>query len=184
MLPPIGRRRLLKYAAAGLSLTAMPAVAAAQTAVQRPPKQTSPDEFTVSTPVSIDVNARPLPSFDTRDRSRVRFGEPVHVFNNYYLHNTDVGVACQANAGCLVEGNYFEDVEEPVTNNYAGPSGRCVARNNVFFSRPSAGCIGSSRSRLCSAARRKLLLERFSLETWKMRPKLWSRRSEDRIFRA
>jgi pectate lyase len=63
---------------------------------------------------------------------RVRFGEPVHVYNNYYLHNTDVGVACQANAGCLVEGNYFENVEEPVTNHYAGPSGRCVARNNVF----------------------------------------------------
>jgi pectate lyase len=63
---------------------------------------------------------------------RVRFGEPVHVFNNYYLHNTDVGVACQANAGCLVEGNYFENVEEPVTNHYAGPTGRCVARNNVF----------------------------------------------------
>ncbi|HEV2782174.1 MAG TPA: hypothetical protein VGX25_22510 [Actinophytocola sp.] len=63
---------------------------------------------------------------------RVRFGEPVHVFNNYYFHNTDVGVACQADAGCLVEGNYFENVEEPVTNSYAGPSGRCVARNNVF----------------------------------------------------
>ncbi|MBG0829759.1 pectate lyase [Planomonospora sp. ID67723] len=63
---------------------------------------------------------------------RVRFGEPVHVFNNYYLYNTDTGVACQANAGCLVEGNYFERVEEPVTNSYAGPTGRCVARNNVF----------------------------------------------------
>ncbi|MEJ3743053.1 pectate lyase [Actinomycetes bacterium KLBMP 9797] len=63
---------------------------------------------------------------------RVRFGEPVHVFNNYYVYNTDVGVACQANAGCVVEGNYFEDVEEPVSNNYAGPAGRCVARNNVF----------------------------------------------------
>ncbi|WP_202919123.1 pectate lyase family protein [Saccharothrix deserti] len=63
---------------------------------------------------------------------RVRFGEPVHLFNNYYFHNTDVGVACQADAGCLIEGNYFEDVEEPVSNNYAGPSGRCVARNNVF----------------------------------------------------
>jgi pectate lyase len=63
---------------------------------------------------------------------RVRFGEPVHLYNNYYLHNTDVGVACQANAGCVVEGNYFEDVEEPVSNHYAGPSGRCVARNNVF----------------------------------------------------
>jgi pectate lyase len=63
---------------------------------------------------------------------RVRFGEPVHVYNNYYLHNTDVGIACQASAGCLVEGNYFENVEEPVSNHYAGPAGRCVARDNVF----------------------------------------------------
>jgi pectate lyase len=63
---------------------------------------------------------------------RVRFGEPVHVYNNYYLHNTDVGIACQANAGCMVEGNYFDNVEEPVSNHYAGPAGRCVARNNVF----------------------------------------------------
>ncbi|SDM45544.1 pectate lyase [Nonomuraea jiangxiensis] len=63
---------------------------------------------------------------------RVRFGEPVHVFNNYYVYNTDVGVACQANAGCVVEGNYFERVEEPVSDSYAGPAGRCVARNNVF----------------------------------------------------
>ncbi|MBG0564996.1 pectate lyase family protein [Actinoplanes aureus] len=63
---------------------------------------------------------------------RVRFGEPVHVYNNYFFYNTDTGVACQNNAGCLVEGNYFENVEEPVTNTYAGPAGRCVARNNVF----------------------------------------------------
>jgi pectate lyase len=63
---------------------------------------------------------------------RIRFGEPVHIFNNYYLHNTDIGVACQANAGCLVEANHFENVEEPVSNHYAGPAGRCVARNNVF----------------------------------------------------
>jgi len=63
---------------------------------------------------------------------RVRFGEPVHVYNNYYLHNTDIGVACQANAGCVVEGNYFENTEETVSNHYAGPTGRCVARNNVF----------------------------------------------------
>jgi len=63
---------------------------------------------------------------------RVRFGEPVHVYNNYYLHNTDIGIACQAGAGCLVEGNYFESVEEPVSNHYAGPAGRCVARDNVF----------------------------------------------------
>jgi pectate lyase len=35
---------------------------------------------------------------DPQRKPRVRFGEPVHVFNNYYLHNADVGVACQANA--------------------------------------------------------------------------------------
>jgi hypothetical protein len=75
MRTPIGRRRLLQYAAAGLSAAAVPAAALAQTAVQRPPKQAVADEFSVTAPVSIEVNARPLPSFDTRDRSRVRFGE-------------------------------------------------------------------------------------------------------------
>ena len=33
-----------------------------------------PDEYSVTAPVSIEVNARPMPSFDTRDRSHVRFG--------------------------------------------------------------------------------------------------------------
>ncbi len=75
---------------------------------------------------------------------RVRFGEPVHVYNNYFFHNTDVGVACQANAGCMVEGNYFENVEEPVSNHYAGPTGRCVARNNVFVGESGApDCSGT-----------------------------------------
>ncbi|MEU8106819.1 pectate lyase [Nonomuraea muscovyensis] len=76
---------------------------------------------------------------------RVRFGEPVHVYNNYYVYNTDTGVACQADAGCLVEGNYFELVEEPVTNSYAGPSGRCVARDNVFVESGQPDCGGSVR---------------------------------------
>lgn len=75
---------------------------------------------------------------------RVRFGEPVHVYNNYYVYNTDTGVACQNNAGCVVEGNYFEDVEEPVTNTYAGPAGRCVARDNVFVGESGApDCSGT-----------------------------------------
>jgi pectate lyase len=75
---------------------------------------------------------------------RVRFGEPVHVYNNYYVYNTDTGVACQNNGGCLVEGNYFEDVEEPVTNTYAGPNGRCVARNNVYVGESGApDCSGT-----------------------------------------
>jgi hypothetical protein len=71
----IGRRRLLSYAAAGLSVVSVPGAALAQTAVQRPPKQAAHDEFSVTAPVSIEVNARSLPSFDTRDRSRARFGE-------------------------------------------------------------------------------------------------------------
>jgi hypothetical protein len=70
----VSRRRFLKYSAAGLSVSAVPGFARAQTAVQAPPKRTTPDEFSVTAPVSIEVNARPLPSFDTRDRSHVRFG--------------------------------------------------------------------------------------------------------------
>ncbi|GIF66780.1 hypothetical protein Ais01nite_48150 [Asanoa ishikariensis] len=75
---------------------------------------------------------------------RARFGEPVHVYNNYFFYNTDTGVACQADAGCVVEANYFENVEEPVTNTYAGPRGRCVARGNVFAGESGAAdCSGS-----------------------------------------
>ena len=70
---------------------------------------------------------------------RVRFGEPVHVYNNYYFDNTDIGVACQTNAGCVVEGNYFENVEEPMTIHYAVPRGGCVQQLNVFVGERPAG---------------------------------------------
>jgi hypothetical protein len=63
----LGRRRFLKFTAAGLAVAAIPARAYAQ-------KPVAPDEFTVAAPVSIEVNARPIPAFDTRDRARVRFG--------------------------------------------------------------------------------------------------------------
>ena len=36
----------------------------------------------------------------------------MHVFNNYYFNN-EYGVASTCNAGVLVEGNYFENVDEP-----------------------------------------------------------------------
>jgi pectate lyase len=62
---------------------------------------------------------------------RVRFGEPVHVFNNYYLHITGYGVASQMNAGVLVENNYFDDVEKPTRNDVGGSAGRIVARGNI-----------------------------------------------------
>ena len=72
MRAPLSRRRFLEIAALGLSAAA--GTARAQTAVQPPPKPSAADEYSVSAPVSIEVNARPIPSFDTRDRSRVRFG--------------------------------------------------------------------------------------------------------------
>jgi len=68
MRAPLSRRRFLKLTAAGLSGAAMPATAHAQ-------KPLAADEFTVSAPVAIEVNARSIPSFTTSDRSRVRFGE-------------------------------------------------------------------------------------------------------------
>lgn len=61
------RRRFLKLTAAGLSGAAIPGVGHAQ-------KPVAPDEFTVTAPVTVEVNARPVASFDTGDRSRVRFG--------------------------------------------------------------------------------------------------------------
>ena len=62
---------------------------------------------------------------------RIRFGEPVHVYNNYFLHITGYGVASQMNAGVLVENNYFDDVEKPTRNDVGGTAGRIVARNNI-----------------------------------------------------
>jgi pectate lyase len=64
---------------------------------------------------------------------RVRFGEPVHVYNNYFRANELYGVASTMDAGVLVEGNYFENVPHPVLVGYgdSGP-GRVVQRGNVF----------------------------------------------------
>ncbi|MEV7227626.1 family 16 glycoside hydrolase [Polymorphospora sp. NPDC051019] len=75
---------------------------------------------------------------------RVRFGDPVHVFNNYFVYNTDVGVACQLNSGCVVEGNYFEDVEEPWSISYSGQRGRMIARDNVLAGSSEPGDAGGT----------------------------------------
>jgi hypothetical protein len=74
MRASLSRRRFLNFTAAGLSAMTMPTIAQAQTAVQPPAKPFKPDEHSVTAPVSIEVNARPLPAFDTRDRSHIRFG--------------------------------------------------------------------------------------------------------------
>ncbi|MBO3737478.1 pectate lyase family protein [Actinoplanes flavus] len=66
---------------------------------------------------------------------RVRFGEPVHVYNNYFNGNELYGVASTMNAGVVVEANSFNAVPYPCysTGGYAdsGP-GRLVQRANVF----------------------------------------------------
>ncbi|KJC60469.1 twin-arginine translocation pathway signal [Bradyrhizobium sp. LTSPM299] len=69
------RRRVLQDVVAGLSAAALSDIAWAQSATQPPPKPaTKPSPYSINEPVSIEVKARPLPSFDIRDRSRVRFG--------------------------------------------------------------------------------------------------------------
>ncbi|MCO5974570.1 RICIN domain-containing protein [Actinoallomurus soli] len=69
---------------------------------------------------------------------RVRFGNPVHVFNNYYFmgggpDHYSYAIASTENAGILVEGNYFEGVSDPTHLGEGDSSaGSLVARNNVL----------------------------------------------------
>jgi len=67
------RRRLLTFAA-GFALSALADRAHAQVAARPKPKRGVVDEHSVAEPVSIEVNARPIPLFEPRDRTRVRFG--------------------------------------------------------------------------------------------------------------
>ncbi|MEV4753779.1 pectate lyase [Micromonospora sp. NPDC049559] len=75
---------------------------------------------------------------------RVRFGNPVHVYNNYYNGNGGYGVASTCNAGVLVEGNYFENVDDPYHRGEgSSPDGNLVARNNQLVSSGSGETGGS-----------------------------------------
>ncbi|MBC9883771.1 twin-arginine translocation signal domain-containing protein [Bradyrhizobium sp. INPA01-394B] len=56
------RRSFLGYAAAGCSALALPQASQAQA------------EHAVTAPAAVEVNARPIPFFQPRDRARVRFG--------------------------------------------------------------------------------------------------------------
>jgi hypothetical protein len=70
----LSRRRFLKSTAVGLSTIAMSDVAWAQLATQPPARPIPANELLGRAPVSIEVNARPIASFDRSDHSRVRFG--------------------------------------------------------------------------------------------------------------
>ncbi len=66
---------------------------------------------------------------------RVRFGEPVHIYNNYYKNIGEYGIASTENAGVVAEGNYFENVPYPChsVSGYAESNpGRLVQRANAF----------------------------------------------------
>jgi pectate lyase len=70
---------------------------------------------------------------------RVRFGETVHVYNNYYSNidnnTSSYGIASTMNAGVLVEGNVFENVVQACwsASGYADSDpGRLVARDNLL----------------------------------------------------
>jgi pectate lyase len=80
----------------------------------------------------------------TQRHPRVRFGNPVHVFNNYYNNNSGYGVASTEGAGVLVEANSFENVEDPfhLGEGSSGP-GTLVARNNLLVG-SGAGQTGGS----------------------------------------
>jgi hypothetical protein len=73
------RRHVLSRAAAGFSILslpvlALPGLARAQFATEPPQRSAAQAEHTVTQPVTIEVNARPIPAFEPHDRSRVRFG--------------------------------------------------------------------------------------------------------------
>lgn len=72
---------------------------------------------------------------------RVRFGETIHVFNNYYSNinnnSSSYAIASVMDAGLLVEGNVFENVQQACwsASGYADSDpGRLVARNNSLTS--------------------------------------------------
>ncbi|WP_437819976.1 pectate lyase family protein [Sorangium sp. So ce1078] len=73
--------------------------------------------------------------FDRSDQRnpRVRFGEPVHVYNNYYNDNS-YGIASTWNAGVVAEGNYFFSVNNPGRVIFEDNNpGRMVARDNTLI---------------------------------------------------
>jgi pectate lyase len=65
---------------------------------------------------------------------RVRFSALCHVYNNYYKNN-DYGVASTCDAEVLVEGNYFQNVDDPTLVGYGSSwDGDLEQRNNIFSS--------------------------------------------------
>ncbi|MBB4394214.1 esterase-like activity of phytase family protein [Bradyrhizobium sp. ERR14] len=67
------RRSFLRHAAAGFSTLALSRSALAQGVAEPPPRPLQVENAVVE-PVSVEVNARVIPNFEPRDRTRTRFG--------------------------------------------------------------------------------------------------------------
>ena len=67
------RRSFIGYAAAGFSTLAVSRLAQAQVAIEPLPRALQVENAVVE-PVSVEVNARAIPNFEPRDRTRTRFG--------------------------------------------------------------------------------------------------------------
>ena len=63
---------------------------------------------------------------------RVRYAEPVHLYNNYFLGVKSYGVSAQMGSGVIVEANYFENVEVPTTTDVGTEPGRIIQRFNTY----------------------------------------------------
>ncbi|MFD7136465.1 polysaccharide lyase family 1 protein [Streptomyces sp. NPDC059894] len=80
----------------------------------------------------------------TQRNPRVRFGNPVHVLNNYFSDIGSYGVASTENAGVLVEGNYFENTDDTYhLGEGDSDEGSLAAKNNCFVN-STAGQTGGS----------------------------------------
>ena len=80
----------------------------------------------------------------TQRHPRVRFGNPVHVYNNYYQGVSSYGVASTVEAGVLVEGNYFENTNRACDlGQGSSPAGRLVQRNNTLVNSGACANNGS-----------------------------------------
>lgn len=76
---------------------------------------------------------------------RVRFGNPVHVVNNYYNNIGSYGVASTMEACVIVEGNYFENTDDPYHRGEGdSPAGSLTARNNTLVGSGSGQAGGSA----------------------------------------
>ena len=79
----------------------------------------------------------------TQRNPRVRFGNPVHVYNNYYNDTGNYGVAATIGSGVLVEANTFENVDDPYHLAEGDSSGgSLVARDNCLIGETEPGRDG------------------------------------------